>query len=83
MPSVLGGAFTYSGSSKETGFPESSERQESAPNVGDLQSLGWEDPREEGVATHYRILACRIPVDTGAWQAAVHGVPKSWTQLRD
>ena len=24
-------------------------------------SLGWEDPLEEGVATHSRILACRIP----------------------
>ena len=25
------------------------------------QSLGWEDPLEEGVATHSRILAWRIP----------------------
>ena len=26
-----------------------------------VQSLGWEDPLEEGVATHSRILAWRIP----------------------
>ena len=26
-----------------------------------VQSLGWEDPREEGMATHSRILAWRIP----------------------
>ena len=26
-----------------------------------LQSLGWEDPREEGMATHSSILAWRIP----------------------
>ena len=26
-----------------------------------LQSLGWEDPLEEGMATHSRILAWRIP----------------------
>ena len=25
------------------------------------QSLGWEDPLEEGMATHSRILAWRIP----------------------
>ena len=26
-----------------------------------VQVLGWEDPPEEGMATHSRILACRIP----------------------
>ena len=26
-----------------------------------VQSLGWEDPLEEGTATHSSILACRIP----------------------
>ena len=26
-----------------------------------LQSLGWEDPLEEGMATHSSILAWRIP----------------------
>ena len=25
------------------------------------RSLGWEDPLEEGMATHYSILAWRIP----------------------
>ena len=31
-----------------------------------VRSLGWEDPLEEGTATHYRILAWRIPMDRGA-----------------
>ena len=31
-----------------------------------VQSLGWEDPLEEGMATHLRILAWRIPMDRGA-----------------
>ena len=44
-----------------------------------VQSLGWEDPLEEGMATHFSILARRIPMDRGAWKAAVHGVTKSWT----
>ena len=26
-----------------------------------VQSLGWEDPLEEGIATHSSILAWRIP----------------------
>ena len=30
------------------------------------QSLGWEDPVEEGMSTHSRILAWRIPMDRGA-----------------
>ena len=42
-------------------------------------SLGWEDPLEEGMATHSNILAWRIPMDRGAWWATVHGVTKSLT----
>ena len=42
-----------------------------------VQSLGWEDPLEGGMATHPNILAWRIPVDKGAWWATVHGVTKS------
>ena len=44
-----------------------------------VQSLGWEDPLEEGMATHSSILAWRIPMDRGPWPATVHGVAKSWT----
>ena len=41
-----------------------------------VQSLGWEDPLEEGLATHSSILAWRIPMDRGACWAKVHGVAK-------
>ena len=34
-----------------------------------VRSLGWEDPLEEGMATHSSIFAWRIPMDRGAWQA--------------
>ena len=44
-----------------------------------VRFLGWEDPLEEGMATHSSILSWRIPMDRGAWQAAVHGVTKSQT----
>ena len=46
-----------------------------------VQSLGWEDPLEEGMAIHSSILTWRIPMDRGAWQAIVHGVANSQTQL--
>ena len=46
-----------------------------------VQPLDWEDPLEKGIATHSSILAWRIPMDRGAWQATVHGVTKSQTQL--
>ena len=31
-----------------------------------VRSLDWEDPLEEGMATHPSILAWRIPMDRGA-----------------
>ena len=46
-------------------------------------SLGWEDPVEEGMATHSSILAWRISTERGTWRATVHGVAKSQTQLCD
>ena len=39
-----------------------------------VRSLGWEDPLEKGMATNSSILAWRIPMDRGAWQAIFHGV---------
>ena len=48
-----------------------------------VQALGWEDPLEEGMATHSSVLAWRISMDRGAWQARVHGVTKSRTRLSD
>ena len=45
-----------------------------------VQSLHWEDPLEEEMATHSSILAWRIPW-TGAWQATVHEVAKSQIRL--
>ena len=39
-----------------------------------VRSLGWEDPLDEGIATHSGILTWRIPIDRGSWWATVHGV---------
>ena len=39
-----------------------------------VQSLGWEYPLEEEMATHASVLAGRKPMDREAWQTAIHGV---------
>ena len=41
-----------------------------------VQSLGWEDPLEEGMTTYCSILAWRIP-----WTEEPGGVAKSLTQV--
>ena len=41
-----------------------------------VQSLGWEDPLEEGMATHSSILARRIPMDRGAWLPTSMGLQR-------
>ena len=71
---------TYSLVGEREGFHGGSDGKESSCHVG---ALGWEDPLEEGMATHSNILAWKIPMDRGAWQATVHGVSKSGTRLND
>ena len=41
-----------------------------------VRSLGWEDPLEKAVSSYSSILAWRILMDRGAWQATVHEVTK-------
>ena len=44
------------------GFPGGSDDTENLPAMWEIwvQSLGWEDPLEKGMATHSSILAWRI-----------------------
>ena len=55
------------------------------PAMGEIwvQSLDWEDPLEEGMATLSSSLAWRNPMDRGAWRATDHGITKTWTGLSD
>ena len=53
---------------KNLGFPGGSDGKKSDYSVRDLGSIqNWEDPLEEGMATHSSILAWRIPMDREAW----------------
>ena len=68
------------------GFPGALVIMNPPVNAGDVRDMGLipgqEDPVEEGLATHSNILAWRIPMDTGAWQATFHKVAKNQTQLK-
>ena len=69
------------------GFPGGASGKRTHLPIQEMQkmcvwSLGWEDPLEEGTATHSSILAWRISMDRGAWWATVHGAVKSQTQLK-
>ena len=47
-----------------------------------VPSLNWEDPLEEGVATHSSILVWSILMDRGAWPAKENGVLKSDKEIQ-
>ena len=69
------------------GFPGGSDSKESACNAGDLGSIpGLGDPSRGGhgsMATYSSILAWRIPINRGTWQATVQVIAKSQTRLSD
>ena len=64
------------------GLPHGSVVKNMPAKAGHVVSIsgspGQEDPQEKEMATD----SCSFlgnPMDRGAWQAAVHGVAKSWT----
>ena len=58
--------------------------KESACNAGDPGlNPGVGRSPGEGNGNPLHILGLKNPMDRGAWQAAVHGVAKSQTQLSD
>ena len=48
-----------------------------------VQSLGWKDSPGGGHGNPLQYSCLENSVDRGAWQAIVHGVTKSQTQLSD
>ena len=41
-----------------------------------VQSLGWEDPLEKGIAYPLQYSCLKNSMDRGVWQATVHGVTR-------
>ena len=55
-------------------------------NAGDLGSIpgggaGLGKSSEGGNGNPFQYSCLENPMDRGAWQATVHGVQKSWTQI--
>ena len=65
------------------GFPVGSDgKKESACNARDLGSIpGPERLSGKGNGNPFQYSCLENSMDRGAWQATVHGVAKSWTQL--
>ena len=64
-------------------FPDGSDGKESACNAGDTGSVsGWGRLPGEGNGYPFQCSCLENSIDTRAWQATVHGVPQSQTQLR-
>ena len=64
------------------GCPGGSDGKESVCSLGDLGSIsGFGRSPGEGIATHFSILAWKLPMDRGAWQSPVNAVTKLWTWL--
>ena len=71
-------------SGEESGFPGASDGKESACNAGDPGSIrGSGRSPGEGNGHPLQYSGLENPVDREAQWATVHGVAKSWTQLRD
>ena len=65
-------------------FPGGSDGKASVYNVGDPGlSPGLGRSPGEGNGNPLQYYCLENPMDRGAWQAAVYGVAKSWTQLSD
>ena len=66
------------------GFPWWLSGKDSSWEAGDTGSIhGSERPPEERNGNHLHYSYLENPMDRGAWQAIVHGVAKSQTQLND
>ena len=66
------------------GFPGGLKGKASAHNAGDpgsIPELGRSPGEGNGNPLQYSCLENHM--DGGAWEAAVHGVAKSWTRLSD
>ena len=70
----VGRACTYEG------LPYSSDGKETACNVGDPGLIPWSGRSlGEGNGNPLQYSCLENPTGRGAWQAAIHGVTKSWT----
>ena len=67
----------------QLGFPSGSVVKNPPADAGDTGSiLGFGRSLGEGHSSSLQCSYMENPMDRGAWRATVHGVVKSWTQLK-
>ena len=71
----ISNSMDFPGGSDGKAFPYNAGDQDSVPGLGRYHGEGNGNPLQ------YSCL--ENPTDGGTWQATVHGVAKSWTQLSD
>ena len=77
------GHLLFSSNKDGIGFPWWFSGKESACNAGDPGSIpGSERFRGGGHGNPLQYFCLENPMDSGAWQATVHGVAKNWTRLK-
>ena len=79
----LRGTLSFVGTPSDKGFNGASDGKESTCNMGDLGSILGLGRSPGGGHGNPLLLAWRIRMDRGAWQAIVHGVKKSQTPPSD
>ena len=66
------------------GFPGGADGKESACNAGDSSLIpGLGSSPREGNGNPLQYFCLENFMNRGAWWATVHGITKSWTQLRN
>ena len=81
---VRGFRLSFGDNAPDLRFPGSSYGKESACNAGDPGSIpGSERSPGEGNGSPLQYSWLENSMDRRAWEATVHGVAKSWTQLSD
>ena len=76
-------SFEFLQKYKPTGFPDGSAGKESTCNARDTSSFpGSGRSPGDGNGNPFQCSCLGNPMDRGVWWATVHGVAKSWTQLR-
>ena len=78
------GCNNYTPPSTHQDFPSGSDGKASVYNVGDLGSIpGLGRSPGEGNGNPLQYYCLENPMDSGAWQATVHGITKSQARLCD
>ena len=83
MKTIVSDAAHFKGFPGGSDSKQQQQKKQTATWETGIESLGWEDPLEAGMAACSSMFAWRIPMDGADWRTAVHGVAKSRTEAME